>query len=106
MPTEEPSVSVGASSGRARLHVLVHGFVQGVGFRYYTIEVASDLGLTGWVRNLKDGSVEAVAEGERAQLDRWLAALQLGRSGAQVTRVEAEWQAPSGEFRSFSLQHL
>lgn len=71
-----------------RLHVLVRGRVQGVGFRWYAREAARDLGLAGWVRNQPDGSVEIVAEGEPALLERLRARLRTGPSGASVTSLD------------------
>ncbi len=89
----------------ARLHVIVRGLVQGVGFRYYTIEAAHRLGLMSWVRNNRDGSVEALAEGDRTQLKQWLEALRRGPKGARVTDVETTWGTASAEFHAFTLRH-
>ena len=89
----------------ARLHAIVHGRVQGVNFRYYTQRRARELGLGGYVRNLWDGTVEAVAEGPRAALEELLAFLRVGPRAAFVTQVEATWPAPTGEFRSFEVRY-
>jgi len=78
-----------------RLHVYIEGRVQGVGFRYSTCDQAVSLGLTGWVRNLADGRVEAVFEGPRAALESVLAWCREGPRGAGVAHVQAQW--PSGE---------
>lgn len=67
---------------------LVRGDVQGVGFRYFVLHEARDLGLAGWVRNLPDGDVEARAWGGEAELARFRAALERGPSRARVERVE------------------
>jgi acylphosphatase len=75
--------------------------VQGVSFRYFVSEQAHYLGVSGWVRNLLDGSVEVLAEGPRAQLELLLQALQQGPSMAQVSQVQVEWQDATGEFSSF-----
>jgi len=80
----------------ARLHAVVRGHVQGVGFRYTTQAEAKKLGLGGWVRNLHDGSVEVDAEGDRPQLELFLAFLHRGPLGAHVAAVEAEWAAAQG----------
>lgn len=88
----------------ARLHATVKGMVQGVSFRYYTQERALQLGLTGWVRNRPDGSVEALAEGPRPALDQLLAFLHQGPPMASVSEVRAEWAAASGEFRRFDVR--
>ena len=87
-----------------RLHAIVEGRVQGVGFRAFVIRQATALKLTGWVRNCWDGSVEVIAEGERSQLDHLLNALHQGPPAAMVTRVSAEWGEASGEFRSFHVK--
>ncbi|MFN3704638.1 MAG: acylphosphatase [Thermoflexales bacterium] len=86
-----------------RLHVVVHGHVQGVGFRYFTLRRAEMLGLTGWVRNCQDGTVEVVAEGRTQELETLLAALHTGPSGAVVRRVEVSWLSATGEFRHFEI---
>lgn len=88
----------------ARLHAVVEGLVQGVGFRQTTLQVARRLGLSGWVRNQPDWSVETVAEGPRVQLDAFLDYLREGPSLAQVTRVRADWLEPTGEFSSFHIR--
>ena len=87
-----------------RLHAVVHGRVQGVGFRDATRRRASDLGLTGWVCNRADSTVEVVAEGDRATLERFLTFLNLGPSAAQVTKVASEWLPSSGEFADFGVR--
>ena len=70
------------------LEAIVHGRVQGVGFRWFVRERAAQLALGGWVRNRWDGAVEVSAEGDAANLDRLLEALGSGPSGAQVERLE------------------
>lgn len=70
-----------------RRRYLVEGDVQGVGFRYYTVRVARQIGIGGWVRNLPDGRVEAMGQGSAEQLSRFEAALHRGPSQAQVTQV-------------------
>jgi len=71
-----------------RLHVLVRGRVQGVGFRWFVRETARGLGLAGWVRNRSDGTVEVAAEGSVALLDRLRDELRKGPPGASVTVLE------------------
>jgi acylphosphatase len=82
---------------RVRLQATVHGRVQGVSFRYYTQHRAVDLGLSGYVRNLWDGSVEVVAEGPRPAVEELLAFLRVGPRSAFVTQVDTQWPAPLGE---------
>lgn len=86
-----------------RLHAVVEGRVQGVGFRYFVVEKAQALGVTGWVRNRWDDTVEVTAEGERVLLDQLYAALSRGPRAAMVTQVRAEWQAATGEFKRFTI---
>jgi acylphosphatase len=88
---------------KERLHAVVEGRVQGVGFRYFVVEKAQALGLTGWVRNRLDDTVEVTAEGERPALDQFLALLHRGPRAALVTRVKADWQETSGEFNRFTV---
>jgi len=87
-----------------RLHATVEGRVQGVGFRYFVLEAAETLGLTGWVRNRWDESVEVLAEGERQALEKLLEALRRGPRAAFVTRVQADWDTASGEFADFRVK--
>jgi len=83
---------------------VVHGSVQGVGFRYYTRSVASRLGLVGYVRNLADGSVQVVCEGSAAavkELESWL---RTGPPSARVSRVDMRATTPTGRFSSFNVE--
>jgi acylphosphatase len=84
-----------------RIHALISGVVQGVFFRANTVEVALDLGLKGWVRNLSDGRVEVVAEGDEVALKDFLDWLHKGPPGARVENVKYEWLEPTGEFKTF-----
>lgn len=71
-----------------RLHVRIHGRVQGVGFRWFAREEARRLGLSGWVTNRPGGEVEVEAGGEASSLERLRRALEVGPTGAQVERIE------------------
>lgn len=73
-----------------RRHVIVAGRVQGVGFRWFTREAADSLGVTGWVRNLADGTVEAEAEGTREALDAFERRLKTGNPHARVDKITTE----------------
>ena len=86
-----------------RLHAVVHGDVQGVGFRYFVQRKAQQLGLQGWVRNNDNGTVEVVAEGGREQLEDLKLALQGGPRMARVDRVETRWSSATGGMRGFEL---
>lgn len=89
----------------ARFEAHIHGRVQGVGFRYHTVERAESLGLGGYVRNSAHGSVEVVAEGPSAALQSFVAWLRRGPPMARVTRLDLTWQAPRGEFRDFEVRY-
>ena len=86
-----------------RLHGFVHGEVQGVGFRYFLMREAQRLGLRGWVRNRDDGTVEFVAEGTRADLERLKQAAEQGPRMARVERVEGLWSPAAGNLDGFDL---
>jgi acylphosphatase len=93
-----------AEQEQARLHAIVEGRVQGVGFRVFVQEKAYDLGVNGWVRNRWNGSVEVLAEGERQKLEKLLRALQRGPAASSVYSVHTEWENASGEFNRFSIR--
>jgi acylphosphatase len=86
-----------------RAHVIVEGFVQGVSFRYYTSRQARQLGVVGWVRNLPDGRVEAVFEGEEAAVNEIVNWCRSGPPSAQVGDVASSWEKPQG-LRSFEIR--
>ena len=90
--------------GIVRLHALVEGRVQGVGFRYFVQEKAIINGLVGWVRNRWDRSVEVVAEGKRAELDILLNELKRGPRASLVSNVKPSWQPATGEFGGFHIR--
>ena len=79
-----------------RLRVVVHGFVQGVGFRFAVERAARSRGVSGWVRNRPDGSVEAVFEGERADVEALVDLCRRGPRGAVVDRVHVTSEVPEG----------
>ena len=87
----------------ARLHAVVEGHVQGVGFRAFVQETAFRLGLTGWVRNRKDQTVELVAEGEETGIKDLIAWAQAGPSAARVDKVDIRWRSFAGEFFDFRI---
>ena len=86
-----------------RLHAIVRGDVQGVGFRYFVERKARELGLTGWVRNNDDGTVELVAEGPRPDLEQLRQTVEAGPRMARVDRVDVQWSAASGNLARFDL---
>jgi acylphosphatase len=84
-------------------HVYISGYVQGVAYRYSAIRMAKRLGLTGWVRNLPDGRVEALIEGEETHVRQMVAWCQEGPPSAVVSKVTEEYQPYTGKFRSFDV---
>jgi acylphosphatase len=86
-----------------RAHVVVRGLVQGVFFRAEARDRARSLGLGGWARNVPDGTVEAVFEGPREQVETMIRWCRRGPSGASVDAVEVEWEEPAGE-HGFSIE--
>jgi acylphosphatase len=86
-----------------RIHLWIDGVVQGVSFRYYTQHEATLLGLTGWVRNLRDGRVELVAEGEEGPLKTLLDWCRRGPPHARVLSVQTRWEPYRGEFDRFAI---
>jgi acylphosphatase len=87
-----------------RAHVFVTGRVQGVSFRYATYHQARSQGVVGWVRNLLDGRVEAVFEGEEAAVRRLVEWCRRGPPGAYVEGIEVTWPTPTGEFGEFGIE--
>lgn len=87
-----------------RIHAVVRGRVQGVSFRYYTAQAATQLGLTGWVRNLPDRTVEVCAEGGPAQLRTLVKFLHEGSPSARVTHVAVEWLPAENAFSGFKIR--
>ena len=83
--------------------VLYSGHVQGVGFRYSVRAVAMGFEVTGMVRNLPDGRVELVAEGEKAELEAFRRAIQDSELGGLVRHEDASWGAAVGGFRGFEI---
>ena len=86
-----------------RAHVFVSGRVQGVFFRSETRREARRYNVTGWVRNLPDGRVEAVFEGEKENVERLVEFCRQGPSSAKVTQTEVIYESYTGEFRDFKL---
>ena len=89
--------------GQKRIQLLVRGRVQGVFYRASAQREARRLGLTGWVMNRTDGSVEIVAEGEEDQVKDLLAWAQHGPSTARVEKIDTRWRSYTGEFAEFRI---
>jgi acylphosphatase len=92
------------ASEHKRLEATVRGYVQGVGFRWWTREVARRLGLRGYVRNRHDRTVEVVAEGPEHALRELLASLSAGPSAASVEHVDVKWLPYRGTFLGFEVR--
>ena len=90
-----------ANSARARVHAIISGLVQGVGFRANTTWEARALGVDGWVRNLSGGEVEVEAEGPRPVLEEFVRWLHQGPRGARVTEVQVTWLPYQGDLIGF-----
>lgn len=88
-----------------RVHLIVQGRVQGVGFRYHTRTQATQLGLTGFVKNRSDGTVEIVAEGPSAAVTQLLEWAKQGPPAAEVKQVDITYGSPNGEFSDFRIEH-
>lgn len=86
-----------------RLHALIDGRVQGVGFRYFVLDKAHALNLTGWVRNINYDQVEVKAEGSREDLEKLLKFLHRGPAAAAVTSVDFSFENATGEFDHFTV---
>jgi len=86
---------------KKRVQAIVSGRVHGVGYRYFATHVADRLGVVGTIRNIPDGQVEAIVEGDEDALDRFLAELRKGPLKSEVTAVYTAWGEPVGEFERF-----
>ena len=87
-----------------RAQIIITGRVQGVFFRDYTRKNTIKLGLNGWVKNLADGNVEAVVEGEEDRIEKLIELLKKGPPAARVKGVYVTWQKPENEFNDFSIR--
>ena len=88
----------------ARAHLFIRGRVQGVFYRAFTRGVADELGLNGWVRNLFDGRVEALFEGDRQKVEEAIQRCSKGPPGAKVDDVEMRWEEYQGESKDFNIR--
>ena len=85
-------------------HIKIHGKVQGVGYRFYATRVARRLGLKGWIQNLRDGSVEAMVEGEGPTIDEWITEIKEGPRYAEVVRIDQERRDNAGPLNEFDVK--
>lgn len=84
---------------------MIRGFVQGVGYRKWARKKAMDAGLTGWVRNLPDGSVEVLLQGEKVIIEKVLKEYEKGPFLAEVESVDTIWEEEKEQFLNFSVRH-
>jgi acylphosphatase len=92
------------TTNKSRVRLRIEGRVQGVFFRASAAEMATQLGVTGWVRNLPDGSVEVLAEGDKKALDALTAWCRQGPPHARVARVQLQSEEFKDEFRNFNVR--
>jgi len=90
---------------RQRLHIFFSGRVQGVGFRYTVKTIATGFEVTGTVKNLADGRVELLAEGDKRELEEFAQAIRDSEVGGFIRQEEASWNESKGEFRGFEIVH-
>lgn len=90
---------------KVRVRVIIEGRVQGVFFRYHTQEMALHLGVKGWVKNRRDGCVEALFEGNKEKVDQIIQWCHRGPSEARVSHVNITWEDFTGEFGDFSINY-
>lgn len=91
-------------SENGRVHLIVTGVVQGVGYRYFVVEVARGYGLTGYVRNREDGAVEVEAEGDETILEAFMKDLKIGPRAAEVTAIEVRRLLPGKGNKGFDVR--
>jgi len=92
-------------SERARAQILVLGYVQGVGYRFFVEDEATALGLDGYVRNTYDGGVEVVAEGPKSKIEQLISLLKVGPATAEVEEVKVTWQEYRGDAKGFRIRY-
>ena len=93
------------SPTRQRVLALYEGRVQGVGFRFTVVDLASDLPVTGYVMNLSDGTVELVAEGEEKQIQTLLSRVRASHLGRGIQRESLQWSPATGEYPRFGIRY-
>lgn len=89
---------------KKRVHVYYSGMVHGVGFRFTAEHIAHQLGVSGWVKNLPDGRVELLSEGEEKALKEFLGKIRNGPLKDYIQDVDISWSEPTGEFKDFDIR--
>ena len=87
----------------SRAHIFIQGKVQGVFYRSWTRSTAESLELTGWVKNLEDGRVEAIFEGEKGKVEEMVAKCKKGSKVSEVTHIDVNWEDAIGDFVDFKV---
>ncbi len=86
------------------VHIIVHGIVQGVGYRYFVYREATRFGLAGWVRNLRTSEVELEVEGDRSLIEELIKELKVGPRSAHVKDLKIEWQDFQSKYQEFEIR--
>lgn len=86
-------------------HIMIRGFVQGVGYRKWARKEAQKMGITGWIRNLPDGSVEALLQGPKETVGILLATYKKGSFLSEIEEVDVVWEQQKETFSDFSIRH-
>lgn len=89
----------------ATFHIIVHGRVQGVGFRFYTQQQANNFGIKGWVKNRADGTVEIVAQGDKTTMQKFVASVKKGSPASKVEHVEIKEVRRTKGYNSFQVKY-
>lgn len=89
----------------ARAQLTIKGRVQGVYYRAFTRDTATQLGLRGWVKNLSDGSVEALLEGYRDDIEKAISHCRSGPPGARVDHIDVKWEDYQGDLKGFQIRY-
>ncbi len=87
-----------------RAHIFFSGRVQGIGFRYTAEEIALEIGLVGWVKNISDNRVELVCEGAEDQIKLLLEKIKQSFLGQHIKKIVCDWEKPTGEFKDFRVE--
>lgn len=102
--TTAPKAAKAVPAKIERAHVFYTGRVQGVGFRYTAEGHALEIGLYGWVKNLRDGRVELICEGSHAQIEDLFARIRDGMLGRHIQKTDVKWETATGEFTDFIVE--
>ena len=90
-------------ASKSSVHIIIKGKVQGVSFRYFTLKQAQELNIVGWVRNKPNGTVEAVAQGDKINLELFIKKLKQGSSFSRVDDVILNWEHEEKDYENFTI---